>query len=226
MTRSFRAALLAAATLLPALPASAQEPVPALPPVLMEEPIGPYVIDARGVWARFKQDPNIAAPLAVPASELPTRGYGLAVGAHVYPVRTRNFALGLGADLLLRARASRTIEPATEGGPEGPTVLTRMTAFSPQVSLNFGKRDGWSYISGGYGKASFTAELEDLPVGDADGSPSALNYGGGARWFAKKHLAFTFDVRFYSIRAQEATVTRPAYPAMRLMVLSVGVSFR
>jgi hypothetical protein len=226
MTRWFRAALLAAAILLPALPAHAQDPVPPLPPVPIEDPIGPFVIDARGVWARFKQDPAIAAPLAVPASELPTRGLGLSVGAHVYPLRGRNVALGLGAELLLRARGTRTIPPATEGGPDGPTVVTSMTAFSPQVSLNFGKRNGWSYISGGYGKASFTAELEDLPVGDADGSPSAINYGGGARWFAKKHLAFTFDVRFYSIRAQEGTVTRPAYPAMRLMVLSAGISLR
>jgi hypothetical protein len=226
MTRSFRAALLAAATFLPALPAHAQDPVPPLPPVPIEEPIGPFVIDARGVWARFKQDPAIAASVGVPSSELPTRGLGLSVGAHVYPVRKRNFALGFGADLLLRARATRTIPPATEGGLDGPTVVTSMTAFSPQVSLNFGKRDGWSYISGGFGTASFTAELEDFPAGDADGRPSAINYGGGARWFAKKHLAFAFDLRFYSIGAQEATVTRPAYPAMRLMVLSAGISLR
>ena len=226
MTRSLRAALLAAATLLPALPAHAQDPVPPLPPVPLEEPIGPFVIDARGVLARFKHDAAIAAPLGVAASELPTRGLGLSVGAHVYPLRKRNFALGVGGELLLRARASRTIPATTEGGPDGPTVVTRMTAISPQVSLNFGKRDGWSYISGGFGRASFTAELEEAPVGDADSSPSAINYGGGARWFAKKHLAFTFDVRFYSIRAQEGTVTRPAYPAMRLIVFSAGISLR
>jgi hypothetical protein len=226
MKRSFRAALLAAATVLPALPAHAQDPVPPLPPPAMEEAIGPYAIDVRGVWARFKQDPAIAAPLGVPSRELPTRGFGLSVGAHVYPLRTDNVALGLGAEMLLRARASRTIPPATEGGPEGPTLITRMTAFSPQVSLNFGKRDGWSYISAGYGRATFTAERDDLLVGDAETNPSVLNYGGGARWFAKEHLAFTFDVRFYSIRAQEATTTRPAYPAMRLMVLSAGISLK
>ena len=225
MTRSFRAALLAAAILLPALPAHAQEPVPNLPPTI-EESIGPFAIDARGVLVRFKQDAAIATPLGVSASDLPTRGLGLSVGAHVYPLRKRNFALGLGGELLLRARATRTVPPAVEDGPEGPTVVTRMTAFSPQVSLNFGKRDGWSYISGGFGKASFIAELEEAPVGDADGSPSAINYGGGARWFVKKHVAFTFDVRFYSIGSQEATVTRPAYPAMRLMVLSAGISLR
>jgi hypothetical protein len=226
MTRSLRAAVLAAAILLPAPGAHAQEPVPPLPAAPLEEPIGPYVIDARGVWARFKDDAAIAAPLGVAASDLPTRGLGLTVGAHVYPLRTRSFALGLGGELLLRARASRTVPPQTEGGPDGPTVVTRMTAISPHISLNFGKRNGWSYISGGFGKSSFTAELEQDPVGDAVSSPSALHYGGGARWFAKKHLAFSFDIRFYSIRAQEVTTTRPAYPAMRLMVLSAGIGLR
>ena len=33
-----------------------------------------------------------------------------------------------------------------------------------QVSLNFGGRDGWSYVSGGIGWAQFTTELESSPV--------------------------------------------------------------
>ena len=53
-----------------------------------------------------------------------------------------------------------------------------------------------------------------------------INYGGGARWFAKKHVAVAFDVRFYAIDPQEATATRPGYPRMTLMALSGGIAIR
>ena len=39
---------------------------------------------------------------------------------------------------------------------------------------------------------------DPLPV---DEDPiGTINYGGGARWFAKKHMAFSLDVRFYEIK--------------------------
>lgn len=218
-----RAAFLAAFLLVPAL-ARAQD---APPPPLLEEPIAPFVVDARGVMARFKQDPTVAASLGVASTELPTRGLGLAVGGHVYPLRTRSFALGLGGELLLRARGSHTVPPTEEDGPDGPTIVTRMTAVSPQLSLNFGKRSGWSYLSGGIGWASLTSEVQaDGPLENPSGRRRTLNYGGGARWFAQEHLAFTFDLRFYSIGAGEGTVGGPALPAMRLMVFSAGVSLK
>ena len=102
----------------------------------------------------------------------------------------------------------------------------RLTALSPQVSLNFGKRDGWSYLSGGIGWASLTTEFDDMPFEDPASRPRAINYGGGARWFAKKHLAFSLDLRFYAISPQEATVERPAVPRMTVMVFSAGISAR
>ena len=223
MSRSIRAALVAASLLLYSASLHAQDPAP---PPLLDEPIGPFVIDARGTLAKFKQDAAIAALLDVETTDLPTRGLGLVAGAHVYPVRKRNFAFGLGGEILLRARASRTIPPAIEDGPDGPTVVTHMTAVSPQVSLNFGRRNGWSYLSGGLGWANFTTELQDDPFEEAESSSRAINYGGGARWFAKKHLAFTLDLRFYSIGAQEATTLRPAFAKTRIMVFSAGVGFR
>ena len=33
-----------------------------------------------------------------------------------------------------------------------------MRTLAPQVSFNFGGRDGWSYLSGGIGLATLTAE--------------------------------------------------------------------
>lgn len=228
MRRLNRAALLVGACLLlfPVM-ASAQDPAPAVAAAgPIEEPIGPFVLDARLTMARFKGVPIVAGSLGVAASDLPTRGVGLVVGGHFYPVRRRSFALGIGGELLLRARGGRTIAPAIEDGPDGPTVVTNLTAISPQVSLNFGRRKGYSYVSGGIGLATLTTELEDTPVTDAETRPRAFNYGGGARWFTRKHLAFTLDLRFYKVGAQEVTGARPAYPAATMMVFSAGISTR
>ena len=216
-----RAALVAGSLLLFPSSPLAQDPAPH--PVF-EEPIGPFVVDARGVLSRFKANHAIAGALDVGHTDLPTRGLGLVVGGHVYPLRTRNFAMGLGGEILLRARGSQTISPVEDTDPDEPTaatssVATSMTAMSPQVSLNFGRRNGWSYVSGGVGRASFTTELEDRPLEEPASRPMAINYGGGARWFAKKHLAFSIDIRFYAVRAQEATAGRPAFPRMTIMTM-------
>lgn len=217
-------ALLFGACLCSSTAAAAQDPAPPLPPI--DDRIAPFVVDARITMPRFKSSATVAGSLGVPESYLPTRGLGLVVGGHFYPLRRRAVALGIGGEVLLRARGSRTIAPAIEDGPDGPTVVTRMTAVSPQVSLNFGRRNGYSYLTGGYGLGSFTTELEDSPVGDAETRPTIMNYGAGARWFTKKHLAFAIDLRFYKIGAQEAAVERPGYPASTTMVFSAGISTR
>lgn len=227
---AIRAALLIASALLFTAPARAQVPDPVPVPAL-EEPIERFVVDARGVFARFKANAAIAEALGIEPTDLPTRGLGLVVGGHVYPVRTGSFALGLGGELLLRARGSSNLPPGIlsapgEDPPDGPVVVTRMTALSPQVSLNFGKRNGWSYLSGGIGWASLTTELEDSPLEDPVSRPRAINYGGGARWFTKKHLAFSLDLRFYAVSPQEETLTRPAFPRMTVIVFSAGIAAR
>jgi hypothetical protein len=190
-----------------------------------KEPIGPFVIDARIVLPRFKEDANLAGVLGVSSTNLPTRGLGLAGGAHWYPAHLGQVTLGVGGEVII-SRGSNTLEPATAGGLEGPTVNTRFSALTPQISLNFGTGRGWSYLTGGLGWGSFRTERADAPVADADSDPRVLHYGGGARWFAKKHLAFALDLRFYVVNAQPAAVGRPGYPAMTLMVFSGGVSFK
>lgn len=201
-----------------------QEPTPA---PLEKPPIALFVADARGVMANFKKPPALGTALGVDAEQnFADRGFGLVVGGHVYPLRRKAFALGIGGELLLRAQGSRTAPPATADGPDGPTVTTRMTAVSPQVSMNFGRRDGYSYVSGGIGSAKLAFERKDTPFADDDPSVRTINYGGGARWFAKKHLAFSLDLRFYAIRPQDATAARPAVPRMTVMMFSAGVSVR
>ena len=190
----------------------------------VNERIKPFVADARLTWVRFKEDAGIASAIGVTPDNLPTRGLGFVLGAHWYPLRGSQVALGIGGEFL-RAKDTRTLDPATEDGEEGPTVETSLFSLAPQVSLNFGKKDGWSYISGGIGSAIFTAERIDRPVGDGS-RVSTINYGGGARWFTNKHLAVSVDLRFYSVSAQPATLTRPAYPKSKMMVISGGIALR
>jgi hypothetical protein len=187
------------------------------------EPIGRFAADARVALPNFPDDGSVATGLGVSEDNLPGRGLGISAGVHVFPARLGRVTLGLGGELLI-AGASRTLEPATEGGPAGPTVAARFSAVSPQVSLNFGSRRGWSYVSAGIGLAAFTVEREAAPVASPDGRLRTLNYGGGARWFARERLAFTFDLRFHRFGAQDPAANRPAYPAARMMVLSAGIS--
>jgi len=208
--------------------AAAQERDPA-PAPLARQPIAPFVVDARIPFPRFKENDAIAAGLGVDKADLPVRGIGLLGGAHVYPLRRGSFALGFGAEML-RARASETKKAADNvpNAVDGPTVKTRWSQFSPQVSLNFGSREGYSYLTVGIGKSKLTTELEDDPQPDPESSVSTLNYGGGARWFIKKHLAFNLDLRFYSISEEDAATPpgRTPNPQMRLLVFGAGVSIR
>jgi hypothetical protein len=191
------------------------------------EPVGPFAADVRIALPRFKDDPGVSADLGVATANLPTRGLGLVAGGHWYPVGKGRVTLGLGGELLVSG-ATKTLDAAEDdpASVEGPAVRTRFWSISPQVSLNFGTGRGWSYLTGGLGWGGFRTEVEASPVGDAESSPRVLNYGGGARWFAKEHVAFAIDLRFYAVNAQLAATNRPAYPSMTLMVFSAGVSFK
>lgn len=211
--------LIVTCTILCPLSSTAQETQPE------DLPIGRYVADVRFNFPKFKQDPNVASGIGVAAENLPTRGFGMVVGAHWYPLRLGIVTLGLGGELS-RASRGKTMNTGTETAPVEVAVTTRFAAVSPQVSFNFGARDGWSYISGGIGWSTYTSERVDDPLPDPESGTKTINYGGGARWFAKKHLAFGFDVRFYAVNPQLATATRPAFPRMTVMSLCGGISIR
>ena len=188
-------------------------------------PIGRYVADVRFNFPKFKQDPNVASSLGVATDNLPTRGLGLVVGAHFYPLRLGIVTFGIGGEIS-KASRGRTTNTGTDAAPVEVGVNTRFSAVSPQISFNFGARDGYSYISGGIGWSTFTTENVAHPLPDPESSTKTINYGGGARWFARKHLAFNFDVRFYAVNPQLATATRPGYPRMTILSLCGGISVR
>lgn len=201
-----------------AAPAAAQQ----------KEPIGPFVLDLRGAFARHKAEPSVATDLGVSAANLPTRTLGLVGGVHVYPLRGRRVTLGIGGTLVI-TRGARSLEIEVDGAEQpakSPVVRRRFTTISPEVSLNFGHRHGWSYISGGmFGRSKLYLEREDAPLADAP-YRKTLNYGGGARWFTTEHVAFSVDFRWYSVAEQLASEGRIAQPRTTLLVLSGGIAIK
>lgn len=191
----------------------------------VKEPISPYAVDFRVFYSGLGQDPTTAANLNVAAGDLPKRGLGGVLGIHGYPLRGQRLALGIGGEvMLMRGRATQKSlagEPTTE-----PPVQQRIFSIAPAISLNFGTRDGWSYVTAGMGPMSFaTFQGEERPPASPP-TKNTINAGGGARWFLVPHVAFTFDIRFYLTRPEEIAPPYPGRQRSRLRVLSAGISIR
>ena len=155
-------------------------------------------------------------------SELPGRGPGLEIGAHIYPLKWKAMTIGLGGQIFLMRASSDAV-------PELGYRASRaaLTSYSPQVSFNFGTGNGWSYVTGGIGPTTWSLVPEgSAPLAIDETALQTVNYGGGARWFAKQHVAFTVDLRFYDITSGVAEAGFPAHPRTRLIVIGAGVSFK
>lgn len=188
--------------------------------------VGPFAVDVHGVMATFGPTEEQAAVLGYAKGDLPSLGLGLDVGAHWYPLRMGPVTLGVGGNFLI-ARGSSN--PKDElGEPTGNTADTRIQAMASQVSLNFAGEGGWSYISGGIGVTTFTIANDAFPAPASPERRTTINFGGGARWFLRNHVAFSLDLRFYRIPAATSVseVPDPAAAATMRVVLGAGVSFR
>ncbi len=202
-----------------ARPALAQDPPPPIPRV---------VVDLHGSIPRFPtDDPLLAASRNMTLAELPGSGVGAQIGLHVYPLRTRLVVVGLGGELAIgRARQTPALGVPVAGATPLRASEERITSLSPQLSLNFGNGSGWSYLSAGLGQTTWSLATEDL----VDYPPNSdrlktVNYGGGARWFIKPHLAFSFDVRFYALNPGFAYIF-PATPRTTLLIIGAGISVK
>ena len=186
--------------------------------------IGPFVVDLHATVPRFPQDLQLAQSRDMTLAELPGSGLGVLVGVHVYPLRWRAVTFGLGGEFATgRSRQTPTaaqtaIRPATE----------RLTTITPQLSFNFGTGNGWSYISGGLGRSTWAVTPQGQEGFAADSEQlKTISYGGGARWFMKTHLAFSFDARFYAINPGTPFVAGAlGSPRTTLIVIGAGVSVR
>jgi len=193
--------------------------------------IGPFVVDLHGTIPRFPTDDQLLAQSrGMALAELPGSGLGLQVGVHLYLLRWRAVTFGVGGELAAsRARQTPAALPAeaiAAGIQPVRPAEERFTSIAPQLSFNFGTGHGWSYLSGGMGQSIWSI----VPEGQDDYPPDTdrlktINYGGGARWFIKAHLAFSFDVRFYAINPGSA-YTFSQSPRTTLLVVGAGVSVK
>ena len=186
-------------------------------------PIGPFVLDLGGALVGVGQDADLASNRGLWPSQLAPRSIGLSVGGHAYLFRWRAITFGVGVSALVSS-TGRTPGKG-DPNPKGPTVKTRFSAVSPQLSFNFGDGDGWSYLSGGLGTSRMTVYPEQPTVPEQRRS-GTLNYGGGARWFIKPGLAFSFDVRLFAISPIPEFGDLPGSPRMTRFAVSVGLSVR
>jgi hypothetical protein len=111
-----------------------------------------------------------------------------------------------------------------------PVMRTEALNVLPQISINFGHRLGWSYLSGGVGTTRINASMDASPTTPAAALPqswnSAINFGGGARWFMKPRLGASFDVRFVKLGSRAATDTLPAGKRTQMVTFAVGISIQ
>jgi hypothetical protein len=209
-----------AAACLAGRPAAAQDAPPRIPW---------FAVDVHGTVPMFPSSQPLADSRALGPNgltELPGAGLGIDVAANIYPLKWRAVTFGIGGHLMT-ARSRFTADPAT-----GLTsVNERFTYLGPALSLNFGTGAGWSYLSAGMNASTWSI----LPVVDGVESPplppdeqrvKTIDYGGGARWFAKPHLAFSFDVRFYAINPTTPVGVLPASPRTTLLVIGAGISIK
>jgi len=202
-----------------AAPAAAQQ----------KEPLPPFVADIHGIFARHKSEPSIATELDVAPGNLPSRSFGLVGGAHVYVLRGRKIAIGVGGTVLMGGGHNSLETTAADGTvTTSPTVRRHFRSIDPEISFNFGHRNGWSYISGGMlGQSTLYLDREDAPAANPP-HRTTLTYGAGARWFTTDHVAFSVEVRWYSIAEQPAAAATKIMlePRTTLMVLSGGISIK
>ena len=200
-----------------ARPAFAQEAPPR---------IGPFALDVHGVVPRFGDDPQLAASRGLSQAELPGSGLGLSAAAHVYLPKIAGITVGLGGEVIIgRSGASADTSGSTTSTLR--SVTETFKEISPQLSLNFGNGHGWSYLSAGIGRAMWSVIPEGKSPLPADEEVlRVINYGGGARWFAKKHLAFSLDVRMYEIAEGTPQLSTFGSPRTVLLVIGAGISVK
>ena len=166
---------------------------------------------------------------------LPGRGFGIAAGATVYPLRLGIITFGAGVSISAAKGKGESLTITTGSGASSVTVVTPIMRTAilnviPQVSINFGRRLGWSYLSAGLGTTRVTSSMDAVGTTPQVIVPEtwnqAINFGGGARWFMKEHLGAGFDIRFVKLGSRGATAVVPAARRTQMVTFSAGISIQ
>ena len=214
-----------------------------------DEPIGRYIIDLRGSSVGLGRNEELARVRRLRPDQLPARGIAVDLGGHLYFLRLGPVTFGIGASILSTAAHQPVVEPMPDEQPpgrfnpfipqqpttddeeemepliEGIPVTSRFTALSPQITFNFGHRNGWSYVGGGLGTSRLNVYPQQ-PATPVQRGARTLNYGGGARWFLTPNVALSLDLRFFAISPIEQLGEQPGSPRQTLMAANIGVSVR
>lgn len=213
--RSLNVAVFVLVTVTRGAIAVAQEPPPRIPL---------FAVDLHATIPRFPDDQGLADSRGMQLEELPGTGLGAQLAVNLYPLRWKGITFGIGAE----GTANRSRRSAqTFGTTSFRASEEKFLSATPELSFNFGTGTGWSYVSGGIGVSQWSI----IPAGQqplqADaGRRKTINYGGGARWFARPHLAFSFDVRFYAINPSPGELTFASTPRTTLLIIGAGVSLK
>ncbi|MEW6321551.1 MAG: hypothetical protein AB1635_10735 [Acidobacteriota bacterium] len=196
------------------------------------DPVSPYVIDVRGATVGLPTaegwTPGVPSGAVVPA-----RGLGFDISGHVLFVRSRVVSLG-GGMAFVHGRGTGAPPEVSDGTPRPavviPDVTTRMTVLAPFVSLNFGHRMGWSYLSAGPLTATVVSEATiggQSPIrGGPEDRSRGFHFGGGARWFLNDRVGVTFDLRWHQLSSRGPAGAFPGARRQRMLVAGAGLSVR
>lgn len=163
------------------------------------------------------------------------RGLGFSGGATVYPFKLGIMTFGFGASLSMGKGKGEALEIATGSGDAAvivttPVMRTDVLNVIPQISINFGHKLGWSYLSAGIGTTRVNARSDATATLPAVVLPQswnqALNFGGGARWFMKRRLGAGFDVRFVKLGSRAASGEIPAAKRTQMVTFSAGITIQ
>ena len=199
--------------------------------------IGRFVFDVRAASAGLPTDEGWVPTLPLNALA-PSRKLGLDAGGHVYLLRLGGATFGVGGTLLFAKGTSVAPEPVSTSATAPPPVqtipdvTTRLKSLAPQVSINFGHAQGWSYLSAGIGTTRVESEAV-IPSRTTvvftprdSGWVKTVNFGGGARWFIKERFGVGFDVRWYNLSLVPPSATHPGAPRESLFTAGVGVTLK
>lgn len=215
--------VLAALCLLVAMPAAAQNPA-RLPW---------FAVDLHAATVGLPQAEGWVPALPA-ATVYPGRNFGILGAATVYPFRLKSITFGIGAAISKAGRTANTEVVTGSGATQKIDVTqivhTGVTNLIPQISLNFGRKFGWSYISAGLGRTKVSSRAEAIGTAEEIIVPEAwnstTNFGGGARWFMKPHLGASVDIRFVKLASRSPTATLPSAKRTQQWSISAGISIQ
>ena len=219
-----RLGAIAVAVLWLASPAAAQEREP-LPWVAIDLHAASVGLPAADGWI----------PAVTADTPVPDRAWGLSGAVTAYPFRLGVMTIGVGAALSSAQGKSDSLEIVQGTGANQttratPIVRTQVVSLMPQLSINFGHKLGWSYLSAGVGRSRVESSADAVGMTPQIIVPTAwnqaLNFGGGARWFMKRRLGAGFDVRFVKLGSRAAAGDIPSARRTQMITFSVGITLQ